>query len=286
MAQHENKVTIKGTVVEIQTRTGINKNNDEYIGGKIMVEAGKDNIIPVDFYANKMKKSGGENSIYKSLQSVVQDYKTIAANGRDEADTIEVGGGNLQENTFYVQDGNVMIRGFNIQAPFFNRKQINDPSAEFIIVGEIVKLEDEIKKEGGDEVPTGNAILTLLVVGYNNTANLLDFHIEGEKAVAYAKANFAPGLEVKINGEIQVIETVETTTEEVAIGEPIVEEKRRTERKLILKGATAPVDSSITSEDKETMLANREADLKKKKESAQSKAKGSNKKASAGNFSL
>lgn len=279
--EHENKPKIQGKLVKIESRSGTTKTGKEYIGGNLHIETGEDNIIPVSFFATPQKNDGNPNPVYASLKTVIDEYKSIDSHGRDEADLIEVGASRMQENAFYVRDGQ-LVRGFQMSAPFFNRKAKIDPEGTFAMSGEIVKVTDEIIK---DE-PTGNVIVTLLVVTYNNTANLIDFSIEGEKGVQYAKTNFVQGMEVKLSGDIKVVEVIEEKTEEAAFGAPIVEEIRRTERKLLVTSATPPVESAITEEERSTMLAERESKLQRMKEEFLAKQKGGNKPKGAADFSL
>lgn len=279
-AESIQKNTISGKLVNIESREGTTKKGDEYLGGNIHIETTPDNVIPVSFFATKNKKDGKPNPVYASLQTVVKEFKSIATSGRDEADSIEVGLARLTENSFYVRDGQ-LIRGFQFGAPFFNRKAEVTPQGEFNVVGEVVKVREDIV----EDVPTGNITLTLLVVTYGNTANLIDFAVEGEKAVNYVKTNFSPGMEVKVSGDILVTETFDKKVEASAFGDDIVEEVRKVERKLLVKSATPPVDSKISEEERQTMLAERESKLQNMKQEFLAKQKGNNK-AGAANFSL
>lgn len=276
------KNTICGKLVNIENREGVTKNGDEYIGGNIHIETAPDNVIPVSFFATKNKKDKSPNPVYASLQTVIKEYKSIATSGREDADMVEVGAVRLTENSFYVRDGQ-LIRGFQFQAPFFNRKAEISPTGEFNIVGEIVKVTEDIE----NDVPTGGLTVTLLVVTYGNTANLLDFQIEGEKAVNYVKTSFTPGMEVKLTGDILVTETFEKKIEEAAFGPDIVEEIRKIKRTLLVRSTTPPVDSKISEEERQTMLAERESKLQNMKQDFLAKQKGGGNKAKgAANFSL
>ena len=280
-AESIQKNTISGKLVNIDNREGTTKKGDEYIGGNIHIETGSDNVIPISFFATKNKKDGKPNPVYASLQTVIKEYKSIATHGREEADMVEVGAARLTENSFFVRDG-AMIRGFQFGAPFFNRKADITPQGEFNVVGEVVKITEDIV----DDVPTGNLTLTMLIVTYSNTANLVDFAVEGEKAVNYVQTNFSPGMEVKLTGDILVMETFDKKVEASAFGEDIVEEVRKIERKLLVRSATPPVESKISEEERQTMLAERESKLQTMKQEFLAKQKGNGKQAGAANFSL
>lgn len=278
--QHENKTTIQGQLVRIDSRTGVTKNNQEYLGGKVFVETGDDAVIPVDFFATKTKKDGTPNGLYKSIETMVNEFKSVATHGEEEADSIEVGAGEIKENAYH-NDNGALIRGFTIQAPFYKRMGNAQPKAEFIVVGEIISVEDVIK----DNVPTGEALLRMLVVGYGNRANIIDFTLNTPEAVQYAKSNFSAGQEVKVQGQI-VVEETEPVKEATGFGAPIVDENKRSERKLVVLSATPPVSSAITDEERNQMLSQREAMLEEGKNKKKASAPAQPKSNTASGFSL
>ena len=272
------KNVISGKLASIEHRSGTMNSGPDYLAGRVYIEAGEDNVIPVSFFAAELKKDGTPNPVYSSIHTVINEFKSIESNGREEANDIEVGMPRLQENTFFLRDGR-RIRAWEFQSPFFNRKTGVEPKAEFTVVGEIVRTEDEII----NDVPTGNMIVTLLIVTYGSAANMVDFAVEGEKAVNYVKANFVPGMQVKVSGDIMVVEKIQEKTTEAAFGDAIVEQIRLTERKLLIQSSTAPVESPITEEQRTTMLAERESNLAQSEERAKQKNQNTQKSA---DFSL
>lgn len=273
------KHVISGKVYNIEHREGTGKGG-VYIAGKVFVETDSDSVIPVNFYASEKKKDGTPNPMYSSLKTVVHDYKSIASSGREDADSVEVGLAKIEENTFFVKDGK-MIRDWQFKSAFFNRKADVAPKAEFSVVGEVLDIEDEII----NNVPTGNVKVRMLVVGYGNSANIIDFAVENEAAVKYVKSNFASSVEVKLTGDILVIEKIEEKITPTAFGEPIREESKRTERKLLVKSATPPVPSTLNEAELTTMLAEREAKITESKRKFLEKQKGT-KPTGAADFSL
>lgn len=275
-----NKVSLSGKIVEIESRTGIDKKNRPYIAGAVKVETAEDNIIPVSFFAAEFTNAGKENPVYKSLQTVISDFKSIQEDTRENADSVEITGARVSENIFFPQSDR-MIRGFQIQAAFFNRNNNASPKNEFIVSGEILDVIEDVK----NDVPSGTLTVRLLVVGYANQANVLDFKVEDPAGVKYILSTFTPGMEVKLNGSVVIDETIEEVKEETAFGDPIVSTTRRTERKLLITSATPPVDSQIPADEKTQMLANREGQIQEKKAAADAPA-ATGKSSSAGDFTL
>lgn len=274
-----NKIEVAGKVVSIETKTGVTKNGKEYLAGKVLVEAGTDNIIPIDFFANKIKNDGNPNPLYASLTTVVNEFKTISINGRDEADTIEINSAKVKENAFYTQDGK-LVRGFSLDSAFFNRKPGAEPKADFTVTGEIVSIVEE-PTETGMEI-----LLRMLIIGYGNTANLIDFKVENPQAVDYVRNAFSAGQEVKLSGKVIVSEEKIEKVEEAAFGNPIVTIFTKTSRKLLVTAATPPVDSTLDAAERQTMLATREARLSESKEKSANKAPATKTANSAANFTL
>jgi|GEM_PF-3324460 len=285
-AESVNEVKIVGKLVEISHKDGVNKNGQEYIAGKVMIETEPDNIVPIDFYQNVLKKDGKTaNSVYKGIMTMINEFKTIAKDGRDAADLVEVSAGRLEENSFYGQGGS-LVRGFRTSAPFFNRRADIDTENTFVNTGIVLNMVDEIK---GD-IPTGSLLVDLLIIGYKDRGDVLRFVIEDEKGVKYLKDSLSNEDEVKFAGKIVVGETRVEKIEEAAFGDPIVQYDTRTERKLLVTSMTPAQESNVDKAELETILAAREGRMAAAKAKAEADAKGngnsSSKSTTARNFSL
>jgi hypothetical protein len=283
IVQNLNESTVSGKIVSIDYTQAV-INNQDALYGTVTVESGEDNFIPVGFFSYKLKKDKTENGIYKSLMTVINEYKTISKDGREAADSVEINKAQISENLFFVDQGQRLIRGFQIGSSFFNRKAVTTPQATFTITGEIFEMVEEVE----NDVPTGALILRLLVLGYEGRPNIIDFRVEDAKGVDYIKTVATVGQDIKINGDIVVREIVEEKKEEAAFGDPIVTSTRHTVRQLIVKSATPPATGALTDEERAIVLAKREGLVIEAKEKAMKKAASSNtpSKPSASNFSL
>lgn len=269
-AESVNTVKIVGKLVEISHKDGVNKNGQEYIAGKVMIETEPDNIVPIDFYQNVLKKDGKTaNSVYKGIMTMINEFKTIAKDGRDAADIVEVSAGRLEENSFYAQSG-ALLRGFRTSAPFFNRRANVDNENSFVTTGIVLNMVDEIKSD----VPTGTLFVDLLVIGYGNRGDVLRFVVEDEKGVKYLKDSLSNEDEVKFAGNIIVGETRVEKVEEAAFGSPIVEYDTRTERKLLVNSMAPVQENGLDKAEMETILAAREGRMAAAKAKAEANAKG------------
>ena len=279
-----NKVTLTGLVVDIIVRTATNKNGQEYIAGRVILETAPDNLIPVEFYQNKMTKNNTPNSVYKGLVTMIEEFKTIARDGRDAADLVSIDSAQLGENSFYSQTG-ALIREFKVSSPFYNRKANAELQNQYIVSGVVLNLVDEIKLD----VPTGKLLIDLLLIGYKNRGDVIKLVVEDEKGVSYMKNSLSMGDEAKFAGQIIIAETRNEKIEEAAFGDPIIQYDVRTEKKLIVTSATPAKASAIPSDELETILADREGRLAKAKADTEKKNNDTSKVSNAAskrNFSL
>ena len=265
LKQDTNKIEIAGKIIEIEKRTGT-KDGVDWISGTVKVETGKDNIIPIGFYSSALTKDKKPNKIYASLQTVCDSYKTVAAG--EEADTIVIDSAQLSENIFFPTP-EALIRGFQIQSSFFNRKTVvaGDEHAKFTLTGTIVSVVDEIK----NDLPTGRLILKLLVVQYGDKADIFDLVIDKPEAVNYVRNTCSEMDKIKVQGDIIITEELEISEEPTAFGEPIEQVKRKTTRELIVKSATPPTPTDLTREQIDELLKKRETLTATKKAEAAAK---------------
>lgn len=283
-AESVNKVKIVGKLVEISHKDGTNRNGQEYIAGKVMIETEPDNIIPIDFYQNVLKKDGNPNNVHKGIMTMINEFKTVAKDGKEAADVVEVDAARLEENSFYAQGG-AFVRGFRTSAPFFNRRANAENENSFITTGIVLNMVDEIK----NDVPTGSLFVDLLVIGYGNRGDVIRYTVEDEKGVSYLKNSLSNGDEVKFAGKIVIKEERVEKVEESAFGGPIVEFETKFKRELLVTSATPSTAPSISSDEIETILAAREGRMAQSKADAEARAKsnsGNNGATPKRNFSL
>ena len=259
MVESFNLVKLVGPIAEIVYNEGTSPK--PYVAGEVKIKTADDNIIPVSFYQSETTKAGKENKIYNSIMTVISEFKTITKDGIENADIISVGGASLEENSYYDQC-NQLVRGFRVSSPFYNRKAGAESENEFVVEGTVLNIVEEIN----DDVPTGRVFVDLLVVGYGDRGNVLRLTVEDERGASYIKTSISQMDEVKFAGEIIFSETRKEIKEETAFGSPIVRVINTLERKLLIRSATAARQSTVSQEEIETVLADREGRLKAQKE--------------------
>jgi hypothetical protein len=277
-----NQVIIEGILQEIRLEE-TTVNDKTAITGEIDIRTDDHSVHTLRVFSYKYKQDGSENSIYKGLQTVMNEYKSIAQYGKEDADKVRVTAGKLGVNEYYGQDG--QLKTFpQLSTNFINRVQANDefnPRAEFEVELYVHSVIDEIK----NDEETGRAIIKGYLPLYGGKIVPLQFVVENEKAVDYVKDNYEAGSTVKIYGDIRNSVIVTKTTEEVAFGKPKEKIKSTTVREYVVTGGSEPYDeddSRAYSKDvikkalveRETYLEELKNKSKKESNSASNSKKG------------
>ena len=96
LREADNKVFVEGTVSEINFEIK-EIDGKEAIMGDIVIQLDDDSICTVDIFSYKFKKDGNENTIFKGLSTVMNEYKSIAKFGKEEADKVRISGAKLSK---------------------------------------------------------------------------------------------------------------------------------------------------------------------------------------------
>lgn len=244
------------------------------IEGSVTIKTSDVNFIRYNVKVGEKTKEGKDNKAYAGIQTVMNEYKSIAEVGEEEADKVRVTG---DLNIYTGQNG--VVVGY--KSNFFNRIKNPDefePKTEFTVEMFISSITPEVNTEGDE---TGRIIVNGWVPTYAGVEPL-KLYAEGEIAAA-VENTFEPGQTVEFYGEM-VNNRVETVREiPVAIGKPRKEVKTTYKNELVINGASEAYEEGVTTEkpyDADTIKAaiqERENKLAEAKE----KAKNGNKPATA-----
>lgn len=272
LREADNKVFVEGTVSEINLEVK-DIQGKEAITGNLVIETGENSICTVDVFANKFKKdSTDENSIFKGLSTVMNEYKSIAKVGKEEADKVKISGAKITVNDYY-NGADVLKSDIKVQTNFVNRLKAGeefDPKAEFEIEVFIHKINDEVDSNGD---VTGNKIISGLVPVYDGKIVPMEFIVKDSEIIQGIDSLYEPGQTVKLYGNVNVFVTTTKTIVPVAIGKPKEVIKTLTNRELIVTGGSEPYlednPNVFAVETVKNAMAAREemlAELKTKKE--------------------
>lgn len=205
----ENKVKIEGILKEIRL-----EEKEDIISGDVIILVGENSEIAVSVYVGKTTKSGGENKAYSGIQTVMEEYVSIAALMKEgkpyaeafaEATKVRINKAKLDKQEFYANGGE-FVSNPRVSSNFFNRI-IDDafsPRAEFDIECYFEKIRKEIK--GSEE--TGRIIIDAIIPLYGGKVVPMEFVAEGEVA-DYIESNYSPRKTGQVWGD--VVNIVERT---------------------------------------------------------------------------
>ena len=262
MKQSINNVTIEGIVSEVNIRD-IDKGDKKYVAGEVVVKVpmkdGSFNLIPVGFISADKKKDGTPNQNYARLQNL-KNFNSIAALGKEEGATkVQIRGASLQENLFLPQGGQDVISTIKINSNFFTKitNEANyNPEASFNATIYVAKMEDEIR----NEEETGRLIVTGVLVGYADKAEIVRFIADEKANVDFIKSHWNQGDTVKIGGDLRFTEERVEQEQEVGFAEAETRRfTRRTKEFIIKRGSAAGLDEeeSFNSDDIKKSLQER-----------------------------
>ena len=273
LRQANAKAFVEGVVSEkdlkVVTEEGKNK-----ITGHLTVKTSDVNFIKFNVNVNEKTKNNTDNKTYAGIQTVMNEYKSIAEVGEEEATRVKVSG---DISPFTGKNGEKIV---SYKSNFFNRLKADEefePKAEFSIELFISGINPELDTEG---VETGRTIVSGWMPTYNGIEPI-DLVAEGEVAQAI-DAGFEVGQTVEFYGEI-INNRIETVTEiPVKIGKPRKKVTVEIKNDLIITGASEAYEEGITPElpyEADTIQAaiqERANKLEEEKAKAQSGAKTTN----------
>jgi hypothetical protein len=207
--------TLELTTIEVQDPNGGKKKAD-VIRGELVIATTENSEHRVRVFANKLTKEGKDNSVYKGLKTVMDEYVSIAEalkGGQtvEAADKIRITKGKLGLNDYYTPGGE--LRSFPvINTNFVNRVKDTDtynPRAEFSLEVYFENIAPEIK----DNEETGRLNLKVIVPVYGGEVIPLTLIAADEDVVNYIQTNYEKGKTGKVWGElinsVKITKTVE-----------------------------------------------------------------------------
>ena len=262
LRQAESTVVVKGILSEKNLKME-NKDGRKNIGGSLRIQTSPDNFVSVTAWAAEKTKDGKENSIYKGLQTVMEEYKSVAEVGEEEATRVSITRGQLNP---YQNQNKKTICG--IRSNFFNRSRDDSMEASVSFEIYLTSITPEVYTYGenrGEE--TGRA----LVKGWFPTYNGIEpieavAPVEDGIAEAFLDAGYQAGDTIELFGDI-VNKKIEIKREiPVKIGKPKVETTTNYINEIVLTGASEPYDESraFPKEAIEKAIAEREINERNK----------------------
>ena len=239
LRQADAKVSVCGIVsdkkLEMKTENGVRT-----IEGTITIKTSDTNFVQMRVRCADKKRDGSENKTFAGVMTVMNEYKSIADNGADEADRVRTSG---QINLFRSNNnGNEIV---SYTSNFFNRIKPNqdyEPKAEFEIEMYIKTLVPEMNKDGEE---TGRYKIVGWIPTYNGIEPL-DLIVPEELADIVSNT-YEPKQTARFYGEIVQNVTYETIERPMAFGVK-KETKANFINELVVTGGSPAYDATDKDE--------------------------------------
>lgn len=273
--QTQNNAVIEGILSEVGLEFFPTKNNGEafpHIRGSIKVKLdqvvnGETHTleIPIQIFQAQNKKAGGENPAFASVKKVMDEFKSIAAVGEEDADRVRITGASIEMNE-YARDG-VLTKPYpRIRGSFVSRvrKEDYNPRAEW--EGELYfgKMGYQTDREG---IETDVFEIQGVSIGWAEKAQIIPIVSMDAAIIPKIESAYEVGDTVPVKCKMLFTVTTERVLEEVEIGDPIETIKTRSVSELVIsamKGAKEG-DAALDANDVKVVLEARTARLEQLK---------------------
>ena len=239
LRQADAKVTVIGIVsdkkLEMKTENGVRT-----IEGTVTIKTDDTNFVQMRVRCADKKKDGSNNKTFAGVMTVMNEYKSIADDGADEADRVRASG---QINLFRSnQNGNEIV---SYTSNFFSRvknTQNVEPKAEFEVEKKKKKLMPEFNKDGEE---TGRYKICGWIPTYNGIEPLTLF--VPEELADVVSDIYQPRQTARFYGNIIQNITYKTTNQVMAFG---VKTKTESEfiNELVVTGGSPAYDAETEDE--------------------------------------
>lgn len=208
LRQLQNTVEIIGTLKSKDLEVRTSKKGNQYMSGNLVVQSVVDNKINetrVRVFTMQSSK------LFKGIETVKNEYKSIDEYGEENADRIRVIG-ELRLNEYYNQQGN-LVQFNEVRGIFFNRLDKGNKQPDKAIASIETVVENFVEKTDKDGLPTGEYAVNGFTVGWGNEVIELKNVVIGKELAQSFMDLYQPGstglLTYKLNNYVEVEERQE-----------------------------------------------------------------------------
>lgn len=265
-------VSVEGILSEKKLEMITGQDGHGTIRGSLVVKTNDTNFVTLNVYVNEYTSKGEPNRAFDGMQTVMNEYKSIAEVGEAEATKLTCKRGNLQPNSYI--DKTTLNEMVNVRysASFVTRVEDAkyDPHATFEVEAFISSIVEEVGKDGE---PTGRLKMSTFVPTYRGVEPMT---IIVPEELADDVANlFEVNQTAKFYGDLKNNVIIHENVIKLAIGGSKTEVKRDFVNEIVLTGATEPYEEerAYAPETIQKGLVERDLRLKKEKEELQNAKK-------------
>lgn len=216
LTKSKNEVKIIGLIKSHDLKLVV-YDGKQQISGNMIIQTTTDKGIgehKVKLSQKMLTNSGNENKLYKSLVTIMNDYKTIEKHGVENADLVSIVG-EYNENIFFDDNTKEAVEYKQIKGTFVNRldkTKLMDAQGATFDFSCIIKNSELVQPD--------KAKVTVLITKYDGTIFPMDCVVNGELAPQFT-ATYTPGDKAELFSNIVVVaETKEVIDQsQVAFGQ-------------------------------------------------------------------
>lgn len=208
LRQLANSVEIVGTLKSKELEVKTSKKGNTYMSGKLVVASefdGKVNELNIKVFI--MQKS----KLFKGIETVKNEYKTIEKDGKEAADRVRITG-ELKLNEYYNGQGN-LVQFNEVKGVFFNRLDDTNDQPDKAIASIETVVESFTEKLDADKLPTGDYEVNAFTVAWGNEVIEFKNTVIGEALAQSFMDLYQPGstgrLTFKLNNYVELEEKEE-----------------------------------------------------------------------------
>lgn len=269
LRQAENRVRVEGILSEINLKYGSFEKNGhtvDNIGGNIKVLVhqninGEDNAleIPVYMFATKLTNAGKPNPAYESIETVMNEYVSIASGaGEAGADKVRITGASIRMNEYYNQQGQ-LVSFPRVNASFVS-KATGDfrPEASWSLEFAVSSM-DFVTDADGVEVEPKKLRVKVIVPQYGGKVDTMEFYATNPRVIDAITSYWENQKTYSAKGRLNFTSTTKEIIEECDFGEPDVRVQTVSLSELIVtKGTQSPMEDEMAFDPAELAAALKE----------------------------
>lgn len=203
LRQLQNNVEIVGTLKSKELEVRTSKKGNRYMSGKLVIVCKFDGKIQEQTVRVFMMES---SKIFRGIETVKNEYKSIEEHGEENADRIRVIG-ELTLNEYYNQQGH-LVQFNEVKGIFFSRLNPEDNQPDKAIASIETVVEGFVEKLDKDGFPTGDYEVHGFTVGWGNEVIELKNVVVGKELAQAFMDLYQPGstgrLTYKLNNYVEV----------------------------------------------------------------------------------
>lgn len=174
------------------------------------------------------RKDGGDNGLYKALQTINDEYKTIETHGESIADTVSIDV-SLEDNSYYAKNEDVVREYTQLRAGIIKRMESDAPHCAKMQIGGFIQ----------EITPQADSTLKVRIIGitYKGEAMPVELEVPKELSAPFG-AKYYQGCTTALNYAMVNTLVIDNNEDEAEFGEGLgIVVEKRIKKNLVFGGA-------------------------------------------------